>query len=322
VIFLLAGVFYLCVRVLYPPTGIFESYQTFIIGSLAGMLPFILRGFHFLTYLTPISLATFFYEVFVISFREKIKNPTELIENEKTNPRHVLFWVLLLIFAGAFPYMAVGKSSIIWDVNDWNIRQAFLLVLPTSILAPLLLQLLHEPVEKKYSNNLVIATCCLLIAINFSLLLCGIFAKHSRQSFFNHLQEIIKSNESELYPGLLQIVVKDPPPTVFESNEANFVMYKATGKSLWWARISDQIEPAFSVPCVIAKDTVYQKQHLYEPGSGGVQYHTVLTVQANGFSGFTNMIKNSLNINKQLSIKLVSLQRMKTTGSSPSDKCR
>jgi len=218
--------------------------------------------------------------------------------------------------------MAVGKSSIIWDVNDWNIRQAFLLVLPTSILAPLLLQLLHEPVEKKYSNNLVIATCCLLIAINFSLLLCGIFAKHSRQSFFNHLQEIIKSNESELYPGLLQIVVKDPPPTVFESNEANFVMYKATGKSLWWARISDQIEPAFSVPCVIAKDTVYQKQHLYEPGSGGVQYHTVLTVQANGFSGFTNMIKNSLNINKQLSIKLVSLQRMKTTGSSPSDKCR
>jgi len=109
---------------------------------------------------------------------------------------------------------------------------------------------------------------------------------------------------------------------VFESNEANFVMYKATGKSLWWARISDQIEPAFSVPCVIAKDTVYQKQHLYEPGSGGVQYHTVLTVQANGFSGFTNMIKDSLNINKQLSIKLVSLQRMKTTGSSPSDKCR
>jgi hypothetical protein len=318
-VFFLAGVFYYCVRVLYPPAGIFENYQTIIISSLAGLFPFILRGLHFLTYIIPISVGIFLYEISVITFREELKNWTELKKNQKKYPRHILYWILLMFLAGAFPYMAVGKSSIIWDVNDWNLRQAFLLVIPTSILAPLMLELLPELVEKKLSKNLIIAIACFLIAINSSLLLFGIFAKYSRQSFFNQLQEIIKEKESELYPGLLQIIVNDPPPTVFEYDEANFMMYKATGKSLWWARISDQIDPKFVIPCFVTKDTVYQKQHLYEPETVNVKYHTILTVHANGFSGYTNLIKNSFNINKQASIKVVSIQSMKLAGSSPSD---
>lgn len=319
---LLSGVFYICVKLIFPPTGIFETYQTFIIGSLAGIPPFILRGVHYLTYLIPISAAIFLYVVFAVTFPEQQKNTPEFAGDEEKYPRYVLLWVLVLLFAGAFPYMAVGKSSIIWDVNDWNGRQAFLLILPLSVLISLLLQMLHESAGKKLLKNLIIAIGCFVLAINLTLLLCGVFAKHSRQSFFTHLQEIIRSKESELSPGLLQIVVKDHPPTVFEFYEPNFVMYKATGNSHWWARIGDQAESTFSIPCFIAKNTVYQKQFIYQPGSVDFLNHTVLTIQASGFSGLTNMVRNSFDINKQASMKVVSLQSVRLTDLPLSEACR
>jgi len=319
---LLAGVFYLYIKLISPTTGIFETYQTFIIGSLAGIPPFILRGLHYLTYLIPIAATTFLYVVLVDTFREKSKNIFEFTRDVEKYPRYILLWVLILLFAGAFPYMAVGKSSILWDINDWNGRQAFLLILPLSVLVSLLLQRLHESADKKIFKNLIIAIGCFVLAINFSLLLCGVFAKHSRQNFLTRLQEIIRSKESKLPPGLLQIVVKDIPPTVFEFYEPNFVMYKATGNSHWWTRIGDRAEPTFLIPCFIAKNTVYQKQFIYQPGSADVMNHTVLTIQANGFSGLTNMIKNSFNINKQFSMKVVSLQSVRLTDLPSSETCR
>ena len=313
--------FYLCISLINPQEGIYATYRTFIIGSLAGIFPFILRGFHYLTYLIPVSISIFICLVCALTLREHRSNTFEFSLVYDKYPRYVLIWILILFFSGAFPYMSIGTSSIIWEVNDWWGRQAFLLVLPLSILFSLLFQIIYESCDIKFFKKIIFLISFAVLIINFSLLTIGVFAKHSRQYFLTHLQEIIKLNASQIRPGLLQIVVNGMPPSVFEFYEPNFVMFKATGKSDWWTRIDDRVSSSFSMPCIIADNKIYQTQFIYQPAVDVASYHTIFTIQASGFSGISNMIKNSFNLNKQFSMKFVSLEMIKLTGQ-PSEFCR
>ncbi len=321
-IFLLGLIFYNVIRIIYPPTGIYEAYYPLIITNINGILPAILRGLQLATYLIPLAMATLFFLIFNITLRHTQNNLPRYSVDSNEGPRNLLLWMFVLFLAGAFPYLAVGASSILWEVNDWVGRQAFLLAFPTAVLTALLLQVLHHSANNASSKRLIFLLGFAILFFNLTLLTYGVLAKYNRQFFVSQIQEIMKSKEAELPPGLIQIVGKKFPATVFEFYEPNYAMYKATGKSLWWVRFGEHIDYDFTIPCFMGQLKEYQYQYVYTHDPTRDVNHTLITIQAQGFEGVSNMFRNTFRLNAHGSIKVVSIERINAKDQSFEVICR
>jgi hypothetical protein len=297
---------YLILKLFFPATGIYAGYQSLIIFQLNGLLPFILRGLNFITYLLPLAFVTFLFTICLLSLNNEIKIVAQKDNHFKLNK--TLLWALMLFCAGAFPYMAVGKSSIYWEVNDWVGRQAFLLCMPISILSGLLVSIPSSYVQISLKKSLLFFGA-LLISINTIMLIYGNLSKYNRQHLFNGIEEVLRSNSDKIPPGLVQIIVSQPLQTVIEFYEPNYIMYKATGQSFWFLKIDEKIDKNFTLPCFFKGNDIYHQLFIYKKPDSNNLMQTIIELDINGFSGLTSMIKNTLSLKGSGTVQLSAIEK-------------
>ena len=297
-VFLMAVGAYLFSKLLFPPTGIFLNYQGLIITSISGIFPAFLRGLHFVSFIVPLALLTFMIAPVCICTVGSASDGNNDARDRKTRLPYLAV-IIMLFLAGAFPYVAVGKSAILWEVNDWVGRQAFLIVMPTALLSVMTFRWYYSNAISDAARRVVLVMIMLYLLVMTTLLMLGVSAKMSRQRFISQLTEVIKKHETELPPGLIQIVGDDLPLTVFEFYEPNYLMFQATGKSHWYARIGQYVDPDFSVIPIVLGRVDYQNIFVYNPAPAELQRHTLLTIKAEGFQGVSAMMRNAFGIGTQ-----------------------
>lgn len=306
IVFSLGFIFYITIRFFYSPHGLYLNYNNIVIGSLGGIISAVLNGVRFSTYLAPIVAVVFLINLLTLV------NET----NQRSSPQQQanceqrwLIWLLILFFAGAFPYMAVGKASFFGDIKDWTSRQAFLLAVPTALFSALYLQILHEQAFRQSIKNVVIAGGVIILALNAALLAYAVAYKVNRQVFVAHLEQLVKNNEGKLPPGLLEIVGDGIPAPSMRVYESNLLMYKATGKANWWTSISNERDNKFTIPCHIQQKDVYQLVYIYNYNPAHNGNHTLVKVRAHGFTGPLSLAKNLLGLTNGSVIELISVEK-------------
>jgi hypothetical protein len=305
IILLISFIFYFVVKILYKPSGLHEGYHNLFILSVNGILPVVLRFGHYVTYLIPIALAILIYELIKIS-----SNKYYYQINQNDNDKNCVIYILLLLIASVFPYAVVGQSSILWDINDWNGRQAILTVFPLAILTSILYQFIYDYTNSIYLKKIITNLILLVIIFNLFLLIIGVLAKHNRQLFFEKIIEIIKINEKKIPKGIVQIISKNTPNTVFELYEPNYLMFKATGKKIWWTRIGNHVDSDFNIPDYVKNRKANQKLLIYDHDETHSVNHTIIYLDTNGYSGITNLFRNFFNSNIDNSIILIKIEKL------------
>ncbi len=307
-IFITSLAVYAVVRNFYPPHGLYENYNNLIFLSFYGILNAGKIGLAFGTFLAPI-----IFVVFCISFLTTITESKQTNIDKKQlsiNPRWLL-WLLALFVAGSFPYMAVGKGAVLWRVNDWSSRQAFLLVLPTSIIAAVYLQILYEKASTYLMGRVVLIAGVAILISNIVLLSGAVIYKANRQIFVSQLEAQIKLNEGKIRPGLLEIVGDEIPGPQLRVYESNFLMFSATGKANWWTKLGDKSEDTFAVPCYIKQNPAYQIKYIYNYDPSHSENHTIIKIHTTGFKGVNNLIQNFFGLDPVGKIELISIDYKK-----------
>jgi len=311
-IFGICIVFYLVSRQFYPPSGLYENYNNLVIGSIEDLAKVAYFSLAMGTFLIPIFLIVACISLLAIAVDNKTINPTNKVSS--CNPKRIA-WLLILFCAGLFPYAAVGKYSTLWGIGDWSSRQAFLLVLPTCLFTALCLQSLYD----KFSAGLLVRRCILtggvvIFLFHLMLLTINVTHKSNRQIFVTQLEGIMRANEDRLNPGLLQIVGSNLPAPQFRPYETNFLMYSATGKANWWTRVGNNEDGNFTIPCHLKENQDYQIKYAYNYEPEHANNHTVVEINASGFKGRLNLVRNLLGINPPGVIELVRIYSRPVVG--------
>jgi hypothetical protein len=297
--FILAIFFYITFSIFFPPNGTYKNYNSISLFSLTGIKYAIFSIIGYGTYFLPLLLIIIFLFFFVKYL------PTYFVRNtSKFNLDPKLFLLLFLIMASIMPYIAVGKNSFIWDVKDWNSRQAFPLAFPFAFLSIYVLKFTSKYYVFKYkkiANFLVFV----LLTINFSFLLVGVVEKINRDIFFTRLQNQIRINKKFLPPGgIVQIVCNEIPKPFARNYEVNYLMYKATTKANWWSRIDKQVDTNFNIPINIINNINYQNEYVYIHDSQNIHYNTLIYVTVLNYDGFKNALNNIFIKNNNSKLKI------------------
>lgn len=300
-IFGICILFYSVIQSFYPPHGLYENYNNLVIENLDGLAIAIGSSIAMVTFLIPIFLVVGCISLLALMVNDKVTTPRK--EHVSHNPNWFV-WLLVLFFAGLFPYAAVGKSSMLLGIGDWSSRQAFLLALPTCLFTAFCLQHLYEKFSTKLIRNCVLICGALIFLLHSMLLITDVGHKSNRQIFDSQLEKIIRDNEDKLPPGLIEIVGSNIPNPTIRVFELNLLMYRATGKAVWWTRVGSKLDKSFSIPCHIRLNRDYQLKYIfnYKP-----EYltHSVIEIKTSGFRGLLNVIRNLLGINPPGSVELM-----------------
>jgi hypothetical protein len=305
-IFLIAILFFLIFNVFYPPSGLYVGYNDLNIKNISDLFLLIYHTLRSSTYLLPLFLIIFVISIFI---RTVSKNKLKFNTKNRTK-RHILKCLIvlfLLFFAGAFPYAAVLKSSILWQVDGWSGRHAFLLAVPTSLLSALCLEILYYNILRRSKKFIIILGAAIVLLINFGVLMSGVFYNSNRQIFLLKLEYIIKTNINSIKPGLLQIIGNGIPGPVLASYEINYLMYKITGKTDWWSRVGEKEDKEFTIPDFLQNNSKYHAYYVYNFHSSHLKNHTIINIQVENFKGILNFFKNYFGINSQNKIKVISV---------------
>lgn len=288
-ILLICIICYLIIKQIFPPYEIYKNYNNIIIFSPDGLTLLMFSMLRQSTYLLPIIIIIICLGFINFLFRNKgikVNRP-----KYSYNPKW-LIWSLIIFFAGSFPYNAVGKSSTLLDITDWNGRQAFLIILPTCLFTTLCLQYFFDNSSTRFLKTLVKVSGVVIVFFNIIMLTIAITYKTNRQVFVNHLEKLIAKNQSNISPGLLEIIgsnIPGPPLRVYESN---FLMYNATGKANWWTQVSDGNNEKFVIPCFIQENYKYQIKYIYNFNHEHLNNHTIIEIVVKKYNGPLNMIRN------------------------------
>jgi hypothetical protein len=295
---------------LFPSFGLYDDYNQLVLTSLSykNIYLMIIGLVHYFTFLIPTALVVTL--IFLLSYNAgkffKTQDSSSILFSDNLH-KNLTFLILLgiLFFAAIFPYVAVGKSTSLWNVTDWNGRQSLLSIVPLSLISALFLQTLYENASSKASMHAILIGGLFILFVNLSLLISSNIHKLNRHSFEFQLEDIIKSVKNELQPGILHIVGDGIPGPEMRSYESNFLIFRATGKSAWWSKVGGEVN--YSLLCELDKNVNYEKTYIYNFDKNDINNLTTLEIKASNFRGPINMIKNVFGYNSKSNIEVISL---------------
>lgn len=294
-------VLYLVIQLFYPPSGLYENYNSISISSFDSLTKVAFSSIAMVTFLLPILLTVTGINLLAVMVKKKIKPINGL---NSYNAKRVT-WLLILFCSGLFPYAVVGKYSTLWGIGDWSSRQAFLIVLPTCLLTILCLQCLYDKFSAGLVRKCIHIGGAVIFLFHLTLLTIDIKHKSNRQIFVTQLENIMQANEVKLKPGLLEIIGIDLPTPPFRPYEANFLMYSATGKANWWARVGKNEDKNFTIPCYLKESKDYQIKYVYNYEPEHANNHTVVEIKASGYRGRLNLVRNLMGISSPGEVELI-----------------
>ena len=213
-----------------------------------------------------------------------------------------IFSILCLILFSVTPYLLVGKSSNISDYSDWSYRQAFLLVVPLSILTSKLL--IGAPIRKNNSSSGAkyksILISVVLLSTSVSLLEMSFATRINRAEFDQHLIMTLGNLPKEPVPGALQITGEGIPGPTIRSYEANFISYQSFGNLGHWTRISQNRNPNFGITAL--EMTLPNSQIIF--AGNELTCETELHLSIDGFSEPAEVLLNIFSLKKSRSIEV------------------
>lgn len=209
-----------------------------------------------------------------------------------------------LCFAAVLPYIVVQKSTFVDDF-DWDGRHAIPLSIPASILVMLTTHFVFQQltVHGRWRNMWKIVAVGLLIVPQSFVLMQGLTMKSNRQEFE---VKLIGSLRSELIkPGIVEIVGLPIFVPDFRVYEANYLMYRAFGKAVWWTRIGQTEDPNFSVPDWIQR-VDYQDIYIFQPPRAACR--TIIQLDLVNYGGFWKGLKSILHLPNSSSTSIKSVR--------------
>lgn len=273
---------YILLHVFYPPTGLYENYNSLSIFSLSGLIKIGLSSILYFTFLIPFILSMGLFLLFKILFpRMATSFKIENIDYSLT------LSLIVLSFSSIFPYMMVGKSTNLFEF-DWGIRQAFPLSIPISLFIVHILKSIHLNNKFFLGGHIFI-----LILLNFFILSFNTIKKINREIFLSKLKvELSKKKELISSGGVVEILSRDIPSPVPRSYELNYLMYTSLGHFKNWWIIGNYENENYEIPEIILKNKSYQTKYIFEYNPQDRINRTVIYIKSENFIGFKNEIKN------------------------------
>jgi hypothetical protein len=313
-IFCTCLVYYLFIKFIAPPVGIFQNYQSLLIFQPNGILPFVLRGVHFATFMIPLSFTALAAVLFWSSIIHR-QNEATIAQRQ---PHHVhpyaAYCLSLLALAAIFPYMAVGKAPILWELWNWNTRHMVLLVFPLSILSVFTIRTLLAQSSLGANKFMAAFIFSLLGTINLIFLSLSTLEKLNREYLLEQIEAAIIATDKPINPGVLKITLTPFPNYIFEFYEPNSLMHRATGRADWWTSFGAESDADFKIPCFMKASEIYQQQFIYNYVPNHELSVTNIKMSVDNFSGLSNNIKNVLFNNKPGRVSVLSVNQIYMKG--------
>ena len=285
----IAIMIYFILNFIHPPYGIYNNYNQVSIFSIKGLFGFIYSILSYITFFLPLFICLGVTSLILLLFPGSF---TFNINNDKINLK--LFLLFSLCVVSILPYVIVGKNTNIFDVLYWNIRQAFPLAFPLSLLIVYSLKLF----KNNNKINLFVSQIICLIFINLIIMSYGIIKKLNREIFLSKLKnELILKKNSIPNGGLLEIISPNFPEPLAAFYELNYLMYKTTNQANMWCKFDTQVDNKFYVPQNIINNKRYQKEYIFDYNPINFTKHTIIDIKIENFNGFKNQIRNILNPN-------------------------
>jgi len=303
-VFISGVIVFLILNKYYHSNGLYSKYNSIINPfNLKELLSFFTSLLNYSSFLILPFLAII--ALYILS-KNNANSTIASFENKQLN-NHIYFTFFLVIFFSIFPYCAVGKYTHLLGIYSWDGRQALPLgpLYSSFILVLIKFTQTKTKIESKLKNKYTIVILSLIFLFQLSLLIWGFSEKFNRQVFSQQIIKIIKENESKLLPGKIQIIGSGIPELKYNVYESNYIFYLATGKALWWTKISNSVDKNFKIPDYIIKNKVYRQKYIYKKNK--LKYSTIIHIEAKGFNGFLkNQLLNTFKIgNPTISIKKI-----------------
>jgi hypothetical protein len=278
---------FLIYRTAFPSVGLYKDYNRFISPfTFDGFLTYLINGRSFLSFMIyPLIGFTLIIGLFLI-VASRVK-AVIYIEGRL----ELKLTVVLLFISSIIPYIAVGKSTSINRYRDWNSRQGLLLSIVLPIITVIFMSYASQFIPKSIvlRKKILIFSSLVMLGINILTLSYGFVDKFNRQLFEKKIEKIIGENESLLPAGTLQIICKELPELDFNDYESNYLLYRTTGKAIWWSRIGNEIDFSFSVPDIINEVESYRQKYIYT--NVGTS-NSIIYLKVEGFAGKMSKLLN------------------------------
>tara|TARA_B100001564_G_scaffold359090_1_gene379614 strand:- start:202 stop:1725 length:1524 start_codon:yes stop_codon:yes gene_type:complete len=262
IIVLLISIVVFFFRSYFEPFGEYEKYNELIIFNKEKIGEIFMGIYYFSSY--PILII--FTNVIIIFFLN-IKNFKININKVLINKFfYLLIPIIILFFAGSFPYIAVGKWAGYWDVKEWTSRQAILISIPFSLFAIYFTKnimdfLILEEVKKRFLTNLILS---LILITNILFFSFGILEKLNRNIYENKLSQVLqKTFEEPIQPGYVQFYGNNVPGPNFRLYEVNFLLYKTFKQRSYFAKFSEYKDLNFKLDEKILRNDKYKIKYIF-----------------------------------------------------------
>uniref|UniRef100_UPI0040486BAB hypothetical protein n=1 Tax=Algoriphagus sp. TaxID=1872435 RepID=UPI0040486BAB len=272
VVFIFSLTTYIIFNFIFPPIGNYKDYNKLSVFSSQGIFNIFYGGLNFSSLLVPI----FFISILLILILILLKG----INFDKLNLDLIsgIRPALILFLSGIIPYILVGKSTHLIDVNDWIYRQAILTVLPQNILIILIWKKFNYIIRPSFLflNSIFIAC---LISLNILILSYSVILKVNRQIFIKDLENLLEENIHKIPKGgILQIKCNEISKPAIRVYESNFLVFNATGSSKYWSQVNHDIDKNFQIPSHIINEFKHQLEYnfTYDPSYKDVETHIII----------------------------------------------
>jgi hypothetical protein len=245
---LIIGLFYfMYMRLFNTKEGLYQNYNEFKVSlSYISFQEMSLNLLKFSTILI-FPLMFFIWNSFRIMIVTRDKSFFSFLKKYQSKLFFSFFTLFIISIA---PYVLVGKSAHTLD-ESWGSRYLFLASIPITWLCAIAFSFNNKTMSAKSFTSRIIINSKLIIIflLIMSLSVFQTYSKVNRDIFTEKLiQELVIQNY-EIPPGRVAFFGKSIPKPIFsEGYEANYVLFKAYSKILWWTRIQEEKTQVFMIP--------------------------------------------------------------------------
>ena len=271
----LSGISYFAIqRIFNTPYGEYSNYNRFELYNI----PLGLAGFG--TYLlVPIY-------VFLFSALVSIGKLSGNKNSSKMMSWLAPYLILGLLFVTTFlPHLAVGKTTILWDVWDWNSRFTLVLSIPLAIITTRIMIDFSPRISNKFRKAWVVFLAIGFICLS-SFSLATFAYKINQQVFSNQLVSTLRAEVKYLSPGKVILEGQGIPGPRYRSYEGNFLFQEAFGTPAWWVGINQSYpEPRWRL------GSQYNFYEVYFPSAHPC--NSELQIKVSGYSSVSDIFLNA-----------------------------
>jgi len=221
----------LAIKLWLPPYGLYADYNHIALPhSLHDCLPFILRTIDFLAWPMIFLMVPVIGYLAVWLYNRKLADIASLPRALHAECGTALA-LACLTAAATLPYIAVLKSSHIYDYNDWSQRHAYLLCIPLSLMLAWMSQIATASLKDAKGTVLIPLLALLSFAVP---LYIGYSHKVERASFE---LDVIEALKTKVAPpdGIVNIHYPDMADMTLRDYEASWLLWRAYHLRKWVA---------------------------------------------------------------------------------------